>query len=62
MIVVLSLSIDDALGAAEVREDRVLELEAEFLGDDLAAGQRRDVLQHRLAAIAEARRLHGADA
>ena len=26
---------DDALGAAEVREDGVLELEADFLADDL---------------------------
>src|SRR5436190_16787886 len=53
---------DDALGAAEVRDHRVLELEANFLADDLAVGQRRDVAQHRLAAIAEARRLDGSDA
>src|SRR5918912_57765 len=30
---------DDAAGAAELRELRVLELEAHLLGDDLAAGQ-----------------------
>ena len=38
-------------------ELRGVELAADLLGDDLAAGQDRDVLQHRLAAIAEARRL-----
>jgi hypothetical protein len=53
---------DDALGAAEVRQHRVLELEADFLADHLARRQRRDVAQHRLAAIAEARRLDGGDA
>ena len=35
----------------------VLELDAEVFGDELAAGQDRDVFQHRLAAIAEAGRL-----
>ena len=39
----------------------VLELDAEIFGDGLAAGQDCDVLQHRLAAIAEARSLHGRD-
>src|SRR6478735_4437175 len=53
---------DDALGAAEVGEDGVLELEADFLADDLTIRQDRDVGQHRLAAIAEARRLDGGDA
>ena len=47
----------DLLGLAEVLELDVLELDAEVLGDGLAAGQDRDVLEHRLAAIAEARRL-----
>ncbi len=51
----------DPLGAAEVGQHRVLELEADFLGDDLAAGEHRDVAQHLLAAIAEARRLDGGD-
>ena len=49
----------DAAGAAELRELRVLELEAHLLGDDLAAGEDRDVLEHALAAIAEARGLDG---
>ena len=39
----------------------VLELDAEILGDHLAAGQHGDVLQHGLAAIAEARRLDRRD-
>ena len=43
------------LGAAEHVERHVLELDAEVFGDRLAAGQDGDVLQHRLAAIAEAR-------
>jgi hypothetical protein len=41
-------------------EGHVLELEAELLGDDLAAREDGDVLQHLLAAIAEARGLDGA--
>ena len=49
----------DLLGLAEVLELDVLELDAEVLGDGLAAGQDRDVFEHRLAAIAEARRLDG---
>ncbi len=58
-MVVLSLSMRDALGAAEVADGDVLELEAELLGDDLAAGEDGDVLEHLLAAIAEARGLDG---
>src|SRR6185312_1758070 len=49
----------DALGTAEILDRRVLELEAELLGDHRAVGQDRDVLEHRLAAVAEARRLDG---
>ena len=49
------------LGVAEHVERDVLELDAEILADRLAAGQDGDVLQHGLAAIAEARRLHGRD-
>ena len=49
------------LGAAEHVEGDVLELDAEILGDRLAGGEDRDVLEHRLAAVAEARRLHGGD-
>src|SRR6478672_8177622 len=47
------------LGAAEHGERDVLELDAEIFRDRLAAGQDRDVLQHGLAAIAEARSLDG---
>ena len=50
---------DDLAGAAELRELRVLELEPHLLGDHLAAGEDRDVLEHPLAAVAEARRLDG---
>ena len=39
----------------------VLELDAEIFGDGLAAGEDGDILQHGLAAIAEARRLDGRD-
>jgi hypothetical protein len=49
---------DDALAPAEIGERDVLELDAELFGDGLAAGEDRDVLQHLLAAVAEARRLH----
>src|SRR3546814_19728161 len=35
--------------------------DAEIVGDHLAAGDDSNVLQHRLAAVAEARRLHGGD-
>ncbi len=38
----------------------VLELQAQFLGDDGAAGEDGDVFQHGLAAVAEARGLDGA--
>src|SRR5262249_6553428 len=41
----------DALGAAEVLETHVLELHADVLADDLAAGEDRDVLEHGLAAV-----------
>src|SRR5258705_10096541 len=49
------------LGAAEHGERDVLELDAEIFRDRRAAGQDRDVLQHRLAAIAEAGSLDGCD-
>ena len=49
------LGDDDAAGAAELRDLRVLELQAHLLGDHLAAGEDRDVLEHPLAAVAEAR-------
>src|SRR5256885_3443533 len=41
------------------RDLSVLELEAHLLGDDLAAREDGDVLQHPLAAVAEAGSLHG---
>src|ERR1700680_2499129 len=49
------------LGAAEHLQRDVLELDAEIFRDRGAAGQNRDVLQHRLAAIAEAGSLDGCD-
>ena len=49
----------DALGGAEQVESDVLKLEANFFADDLAAGEDCHVLQHRLAAVAEARGLDG---
>src|SRR5713101_9483090 len=51
----------DLLGLAKVGHLDVLQLDAEVLGDGLAAGEDGDVLQHGLAAIAEAGRLDGAD-
>src|SRR4051812_31175805 len=55
----LVLGGGELAGATEVVQRSVLELEADGLGDDGAAGQDRDVLQHRLAAVAEARSLDG---
>src|SRR5450755_2500619 len=51
----------DLLRFAEIAQRRLLERQADFIGNDLAARQDRDVLQHGLAAIAEARRLDGGD-
>src|SRR5579863_381335 len=48
---------DDLLGFAQIVQRRLLERQADFVGNDRAAGKRRDVLQHRLAAIAKARGL-----
>src|SRR3954463_8608314 len=47
------------LGATEHGERDVLHLDAEIFRDRLTTGQNRDVLQHGLAAIAEARSLDG---
>src|SRR3954471_12698020 len=47
----------DLLRLAEVVDFDAFELEAEIFGDRFAVGQNRDVFEHRLAAIAEARRL-----
>ena len=49
------LGDDDATGATELGDLGVLQLQAHLLGDDLAAGEDRDVLEHPLAAVAEAR-------
>ena len=54
-IVVLSLSMTIFLARPEVGQLDVLELDAEVLGDAGAAGEDRDVLEHGLAAVAEAR-------
>ena len=51
----------DLLGGAEHVDGHVLELDAELFGDHLATGQDGDVLEHGLAAIAEARSLDGRD-
>ena len=55
----LVLGDDDLAGLAEQVEGRGLELEADLLGDDLAAGEDGDVGQHGLAAVTEARGLDG---
>ena len=60
MMVVLSLSTTTRLARSELLDRDVLELDAELFGDHLAAGQHGDVLEHGLAAVAEARRLDGA--
>src|SRR5258707_9094778 len=51
----------DFLGLAEISNLNVLELNAEIFSDGLAAGEDGNVLQHGLAAIAEARGLYGRD-
>src|SRR5690606_25565956 len=53
----LVLGDDDLARLAEQLDAGVLQLEADLLGDDLATGQDRDVLQHGLAAVTEAGRL-----
>ena len=60
MIVVFSLSTTTRLARPSWSMVDVLELKPEIFGNDLPAGQDRDILQHGLAPIAEARRLHGA--
>ena len=51
----------DLLGSAEIVERCAFQGQAHFLGDHRAACQDRDVLQHGLAAVAEARCLGGGD-
>src|SRR6266480_4694220 len=50
----------DLLGAAEILQLYVLQLDAEVLGNGLAAREYGYVLQHGLAPVAEARSLHSA--
>ena len=47
------------LDAAQVLDLHVLKLDAEVFGQRLATGEDGDVFEHRFAAIAEARSLHG---
>src|SRR5690606_40058765 len=51
------LGDDDPAGGTEHLEADVLELEADLLAHHLAAGEDGHVLEHGLAAVAEARRL-----
>jgi hypothetical protein len=60
-IVVFSLSISTFLARPSIASVTFSSLMPRSSADHLAAGQDRDVLQHRLAAIAEARRLDGRD-
>src|SRR5690606_9836775 len=55
----LVLGDDDLACTTEQVERRVLELEPDLFGDDLTTGEDRDVLQLRLAAVAEAGSLDG---
>ena len=51
------LADKDALGFTEIIESNLVELQANFLGDDSATGENSHVLQHRLAAITKTGRL-----
>ncbi len=59
MMVVLSLSIVTFLAAAQLFDLHVFKLEAEILRDGFPTGEDRDVFEHGLAAIAEARSFNG---
>src|SRR5690606_10445415 len=52
---------DDALGITQVLQSGAFQGQADFFGDHGTAGQDGDVLQHGLAAVAEARCLDGSD-
>ena len=60
MMVVLSLSTVTRLARPRSSSLNAFQLDAGLFHDGLAAGQDRDVFQHRLAAVAEARSLHRA--
>ena len=49
----------DAPGPAQLLDAGVLQPQPDLLGDHLPTGEDGDVFQHRLAAVAEPRRLHG---
>src|SRR2546428_5960060 len=51
----------DAACATQVLDRRRVELAAGLFGDDLTAGEDRNVFEHGLAAVAEAPRLHAQD-
>ena len=61
MIVVSSLFATTRRARPRSATVAVSSLQADVLRDERAAGQDRDVFEHRLAAVAEARRLHGED-
>src|SRR3989344_5314421 len=52
---------DDLLGASEHVDRDALELDPKLLAGDIAAGEYRDILEHRLAAVTKARRLDRCD-
>ena len=56
----LVLGDDDLLGVAEHGGVDGLELQAQFVGDNLSTGQDGHILQHGLATVAKARGLDGA--
>ena len=53
------LGDNDLAGGTQQRQVSGLQVQADLLGDNLAAGQDRNILQLSLAAVAEARSLHG---
>jgi len=57
MMMVFSLPISMRLAWPEVFQGGLFQGQADFLGDDLAAGEDGDVFEHGLATVAEARRL-----
>ena len=59
MIVVSSLVTTTSPRGAEHLEADLVELEPDLGGDDLAAGEHGEVLEHRLATVTEAGRLDG---
>ena len=58
-MVVSSLVETTFAGPAQIADLDAVQLAAHLFGDDLAAGQNGDVLEHGLAAVAKAGRLNG---